>query len=147
MLRKDFILVADDDEDDKEMLQSVFTERKYNTPLEFVSNGLELLHYLSDIKRNEGKLSFPKFILLDLNMPKMDGRQALVELKNDPVLKKIPVIVFSTTNSKIEINNCYDLGANTYVVKPATYTNLLRTIDVINSYWLNTATIPSTQNS
>ena len=142
MHRKDFILVAEDDEDDKNMLQTVFKERKYDTPLEFVSNGQELIQYLDEISKNESTRSYPNFILLDLNMPRMDGRQALLQIKNHQAYKKIPIIVFSTTKNEVEINRCYELGANTYVVKPSSYKSLLQTVDVINSYWLKTAVIP-----
>lgn len=145
MITDKFILVAEDDYDDRQMLQSVFTEKKYDTPLEFVGNGLELINYLDVIKNNEEKYHYPKFILLDLNMPKMDGRQALRELKANPAYKKIPVIVFSTTENTVEISRCYELGANTYVVKPNNYKSLLKTVDIINSFWLETATIPSTK--
>ena len=86
-------------------------------------------------------MHYPNFILLGLNMPKMDGKQALKQLKKHPLYKKIPVIVFSTKKNETEINLCYELGANTYVVKPTTYHHLLQTIDVVNSYWLKTADI------
>ncbi len=143
MLQDAFILVADDDDDDKHLLESVFREKNCPTPLRFVNNGLELIHYLDDIKKSPGEGVFPKFILLDLNMPKMDGRQALKELKADPVFKKIPVVVFSTTNNSAEIDRCYELGANTYVVKPPTYSSLLQAISGINHYWLDLAAHPS----
>jgi two-component system response regulator len=140
--RKDFVLMADDDMDDKNMLEVLFEERKYDTTIEFVSNGLELICYLDEIKDTHNR-HYPNYILLDLNMPKMDGRQALAEIKKNPLYRKIPVIIFSTTNNQVEIKRCYELGANTYVVKPSSYSNLLQTIDVINSYWLKTAEIPS----
>jgi two-component system response regulator len=142
MNKKDFVLMADDDMDDKNMLQVLFEERKYETDIEFVNNGLELICYLNEIKNNRTR-RYPNYILLDLNMPKMDGRQALVEIKNNPLYKKIPIIVFSTTNNQVEIKRCYELGANTYVVKPPSYNELLQTIDVINKYWLKTAEKPS----
>ena len=142
MIRKEFILVAEDDLDDRFMLQTVFEEKEIKARLEFVNNGLELISYLKQIKEDNGILHYPKFILLDLNMPKMDGRQTLLEIKNDPEYKKIPVIIFSTTNNEVEINRCYELGANTYVVKPSNYTNFLTSVDTIVTYWLHTAAIP-----
>lgn len=139
---KEFILVAEDDLDDQQLLQTVFKEKKYLTPLRFVNNGIELIDYLHLILENNGNHPYPNFILLDLNMPKMDGKQALKVIKEHAALKRIPVIVFSTTENKSEIDQCYELGANTYVVKPTSYTKLLTTMEAINRYWLNTATIP-----
>jgi two-component system response regulator len=140
---KPFILVAEDDSDDKFLLQTIFEEKSFNIPLEFVSNGVELLDYLNKIKQDEQNLSYPAFILLDLNMPKMDGRQALKILKENASFKKIPVIVFSTTKNDIEIKRCYELGANTYVVKPSNFESLSNTIEHISTYWINVAEIPT----
>lgn len=134
--------MAEDDEDDRFMLQNIFEEKGIKARLEFVSNGLELLAYLNKVRDEAGILNYPKFILLDLNMPKMDGRQALLEIKNDPLYKKIPVVIFSTTNNEMEIDRCYELGANTYIIKPSNYTSFLQSIDTIISYWLQTASIP-----
>ena len=142
MLKQNFILVAEDDNDDRQMLLSVFKARNIETPIEFVGNGIELIHYLEKIKIGGDEYHYPRFILLDLNMPKMDGRQALKALKSNTEFKKIPVIVFSTTENAVEIARCYELGANTYVVKPSSYNGLLKTVDTINDFWLNIASIP-----
>src|ERR1700743_1508020 len=114
-MKKPFILVAEDDSDDKFLLQTIFEEKGYDTPLAFVSNGVELIEYLGNILLDEENAGYPAFILLDLNMPKMDGRQALKQIKENMILKKIPVVVFSTTKNDIEIKRCYELGANTYI--------------------------------
>jgi len=142
-MRKPFILVAEDDSDDKFLLQAIFEEKGYDTPLEFVSNGVELIEYLGNIQLDEENASYPAFILLDLNMPKMDGRQALKQIKEHAVLKKIPVVVFSTTKNDIEIKRCYELGANTYIVKPSNFESLATAIDRIRNYWLYTAARPA----
>ena len=84
---------------------------------------------------------FPSFVLLDLNMPKKDGREVLQFMKQHPVYKRIPVIIFTTTKSESEIRHCYELGANTYIVKPTSFDGLLRVLDEIRSYWMQTATI------
>jgi two-component system response regulator len=109
-----------------------------------VENGVELLDFLSSIqeKRTNGN-HYPGLILLDLNMPKKDGREALKEIKQHPVFRKIPVIVFTTTKNENEIKYCYELGANTYVVKPVSYDALIKVIDDIRNYWFNTASIPA----
>jgi len=136
-----FILVAEDDADDRYLLQAAFKENGYNDKLEFVENGLELIDYL-DGRRSSITNQYPKFILLDLNMPKKDGREVLKELKQHQVYRKIPIIIFTTTKNESEIRSCYEMGANTYVVKPASFHDLLGTIEQIRSYWLDTATIP-----
>jgi CheY-like chemotaxis protein len=145
MKQKDFILVAEDDQDDQQLLQNVFTEKQYAVPLQFVANGIELIQFLDGVNHHQQASKFPNFILLDLNMPKMDGRQVLQTLKQHPAYKKIPVVVFSTTENEAEINRCYELGANTYVVKPSSYSSLLQTVEVINNYWLKIAATPITQ--
>ena len=140
---KPFILVAEDDSDDKFLLQTIFEEKSFDVPLEFVSNGVELLDYLDNIKKDELNLTYPVFILLDLNMPKMDGRQALKYLKESISFKKIPIVVFSTTKSDTEIRRCYELGANTYVVKPSNFDTLCNTIENISIYWMKVAEVPT----
>ena len=93
MHKKDFVLMADDDMDDRNMLEVLFEERKYDTRIEFVSTGLELICYLDEIK-NTNTRRYPNYILLDLNMPKMDGRQALEEIKRNPLYRKFPLLFF-----------------------------------------------------
>ena len=110
-MQKLFILVAEDDSDDRFLLQTAFKEKGYDDKLEFVENGVELIEFLSNIKDNKTThSSFPYFILLDLNMPKKDGREALKEIKQHPDFKKIPIIVFTTTKNESEIKRCYELG-------------------------------------
>jgi CheY-like chemotaxis protein len=135
-----FILIADDDADDRFLLETVFKEKGYREKIEFVENGIELLKFLDDKQQEKNtKNNYPVFILLDLNMPKKDGREALSEIKQHAVFKKIPVIVFTTTKNDNEIKRCYELGANTYVVKPVSFEALLKVIEDIRNYWLNTA--------
>ncbi|HEY1055160.1 MAG TPA: response regulator, partial [Emticicia sp.] len=103
-MQKLFILIAEDDADDRFLLQTVFDERGYTDKLEFVENGVELLEFLhTKTNGNSSENNFPAFILLDLNMPKKDGREVLKEIKSHPLYKKIPVIVFTTTKSEHEI--------------------------------------------
>ena len=142
-MQKLFILVAEDDSDDRFLLQTAFKEKGYDDRLEFVENGVELIEFLSKIQDNKiVPNGFPYFILLDLNMPKKDGREALKEIKQHPVFKKIPIIVFTTTKNESEIRRCYELGANTYIVKPVSFEGLLKVLDNIRTYWSNTASIP-----
>lgn len=141
-MQKLFILIAEDDLDDRFLLQTAFNEKGYNDKLEFVENGVELIEFLTKIQNNDSQYSYPYFILLDLNMPKKDGRETLKEIKEHPVFKKIPIVVFTTTKNESEIKLCYELGANTYVVKPESFEGLTRVLQDIRNYWCNSAAIP-----
>jgi CheY-like chemotaxis protein len=138
------ILIAEDDADDRYLLQAAFAEVGCSEQIDFVENGIEVLNYLDNIytKNDITIKSLPGFILLDLNMPKKDGREVLKELKQHPVFKKIPVIVFTTTKNEIEIKRCYELGANSYVIKPISFDALLKVVENIRSFWFHTASIP-----
>ena len=139
-----FILIAEDDADDRFLLQTVFKEKGFEDRIEFVENGVELIGYLQRIKESKKQANhYPGFILLDLNMPKKDGREVLKEIKQHPIFKRIPIIVFTTTKNDVEIKRCYDLGANTYVVKPVTFDALSKVVEEIRQYWFNTAAIPN----
>ncbi len=136
------ILIAEDDADDRYLLQAAFEENGFTDKLEFVENGLEVLEYLNSIKSKDSDKKLPGFILLDLNMPKKDGREVLKELKQNPEFKKIPIIVFSTTNNEIEMRRCYELGANSYITKPNSFESLIKTVAALRTYWIFTSSIP-----
>ena len=138
MTFKASILIAEDDADDRFLLKTAFAENGYTEAIDFVENGVEVMNYLQGLE----KTAYPSFILLDLNMPKKNGREVLKEIKEHPDLKKIPVIVFTTTKNEMEINRCYELGANSYIVKPSSFELLLKIIDQIRSYWLMTSATP-----
>ena len=137
-----FILIAEDDADDRFLLQAAFEENGFTDRLHFVENGVEVIDYLNSIEPKENEKQFPRFILLDLNMPKKDGREVLKELKQNPDLKKIPVVIFSTTNNEQEMRRCYELGANSYITKPNSFESLLKTVAALRSYWMHTTSIP-----
>lgn len=137
-----FILIAEDDADDRFLFKTAFEEKGYKDQIEFVENGLELWKFLTDIaEKDAAEKVYPSFILLDLNMPKKDGREVLKEIKQHPEFKKIPVVVFTTTNSENEVKRCYELGANTYVVKPVSFDSLLKVVEEIRMYWQNAAPV------
>ena len=137
------ILIAEDDADDRYLLQTAFMEKGFSEHIEFVENGVDLFTYLDGIQPgNKDDKSLPGFILLDLNMPKKDGREVLKELKQHPFFKKIPVIIFTTTKNEVEIKRCYELGANSYIVKPISFEGLLQVVENIRSFWFQTASIP-----
>lgn len=140
-----FILIAEDDTDDRFLLQAAFQENGFTDQLHFVDNGVELMEFLmarSDQSQNSQPLLLPKFILLDLNMPKKDGREVLKEIKQHPELKKIPVVIFSTTNNEQEMRRCYELGANSYVTKPNSFEHLLKIVANLRGYWMHTTSLP-----
>ncbi|NLW56946.1 MAG: response regulator [Firmicutes bacterium] len=138
------ILVADDDPDDQFMIEESFKEARITTPLHFVNDGEELVAYL----KRQGKYStladlpLPGLILLDLNMPRMDGREVLKELKADPDWRRIPVIVFTTSQTEGDITRMYDLGVNSFITKPATFEGLVKIIDTLIQYWLEVVELP-----
>ncbi len=139
------ILIAEDDPDDRMLLQDAFTESKLANELRFVEDGEQLLAYL----RREGEYAepggapFPGMILLDLNMPKMDGREALEIMKADPALKYIPVIVLTTSAAEEDIFRTYGLGVSSFISKPVTFEGLVDVVKVLNAYWLEIVELPS----
>ncbi len=135
-MNKIVILIAEDDADDRFLLQSAFDENGFKDLLCFVENGVELLEYLNNCTQEKNAV-LPHFILLDLNMPKKDGREVLKEIKQIPEFKNIPVVIFSTTNSKLEMTRCYELGANSYITKPNSFEKLIHTIAAIRHYWID----------
>jgi len=132
-----FILIAEDDADDRFLLKAAFQENGFADRLQFVDNGVELMDYLRAIPDDGEDASIPKFILLDLNMPKKDGREVLREIKQHPVWKRIPVVIFSTTNNEQEMRRCYELGANSYVTKPNSFEHLLKIVANLRGYWMH----------
>ena len=139
------ILIADDDADDRMLIEDAFRESRLSNPLVFVENGEDLLHYL----RGEGKYAgrgenkMPRLILLDLNMPKMDGRTALGHLKADPELKRIPVVVLTTSKAEEDILRTYDLGVSSFIAKPVTFQGLVDVVRALNTYWIEIVELPA----
>lgn len=131
------ILMADDDPDDRLLTRDAFSTARVRNDLRFVEDGEELLEYL----RRQGRYAPPAdaprpgIILLDLNMPRLDGREALRELKSDPDLRRIPVVVLTTSNAEQDILRSYDLGANSYITKPVTFAALVDVVSTLGRYW------------
>jgi len=135
------ILIAEDDADDRFLLKAAFKQNAANEKLVFVENGVELFEYLHKCLETDNVV-LPRFILLDLNMPKKDGREVIKEIKTIPILRNIPIVVFSTANSYLEMQRCYDLGANSYITKPNSFDQLVRTVAALRLYWLHTNLLP-----
>ncbi|MEI8342128.1 MAG: response regulator [Verrucomicrobiota bacterium] len=136
--------MADDDADDRRLTKDALEESRLANDLRFVENGEELLQYL----RHEGKFANeevaprPGLILLDLNMPRKDGRTALKEIKADPVLRQIPVTVLTTSKADEDIFRSYDLGVNSYIVKPVTFEALVDILQTLEKYWFEIVELP-----
>jgi CheY-like chemotaxis protein len=124
------ILIADDDEDDLFLVKSALDDSGFTGKTNYVSNGIELLNFL-----NKNDTEQPALILLDLNMPKKDGREALVELRQNPAFADVTVIIFTTSNSPDDIQKCYENGANCYISKPSTFDELVETVSKILNFW------------
>lgn len=137
------ILMAEDDADDRLLAKDALSECGMAGELHFVENGEELLDYL----QRRGKytqLSHPRpgLILLDLNMPRKDGREALREIKNNPELRRIPVVVLTTSNADMDIERAYELGANSFISKPVAFDSLVSIMRAIGQYWFATTELP-----
>jgi CheY-like chemotaxis protein len=139
------ILMADDDADDRQMTLEAFGESRLANDLRFVEDGAELMDYLFHRNRYVDPQNAPRpgLILLDLNMPKMDGREALQAIKSDPELKTIRVVVMTTSKADEDILRTYDLGAESYVTKPVTFQALVDVIATMGRYWLEIVELPT----
>ncbi len=138
------ILIADDDDDDKFLVKSALEDCTSNTPVHFVENGVEVMEYLKNEGKFKDKNTFtrPSIIILDLNMPKKDGRETLKEIKAHPLFKTIPVIILTTSKAEEDVNLCYSCGANAYVVKPNSFTELTDILASMTKFWLEIVTLP-----
>jgi CheY-like chemotaxis protein len=139
------ILIADDDEEDCMLAQEALREGRLNNPLYFVNDGEQLLAFL---RRESPYESVPRpgLILLDLNMPRKDGREALTEIKSSEDLRMIPVVVMTTSKSETDIVRSYNLGANSYITKPVTFQGLVEVMVALNRYWFEMVELPSGEN-
>lgn len=138
------ILMADDDPEDRILAREAFEECNFPHTLAFVRDGEELTDYLyrRGAYSNPASAPRPGLILLDLNMPRKDGREVLAEIKADPNLRRIPVVIISTSTAEEDILRTYDLGANSYITKPVTYEGLVVLIRTLGDYWLSTVELP-----
>jgi len=138
------ILLADDDSDDRLLIRDALEESQWGGELRCVENGEELLDYLLGRGTYKGaNLPRPGLILLDLNMPRKDGRQALHEIKTDPALRRIPVVVLSTSKADADIETSYNLGANSFIPKPVRFAELVDVIRQLGQYWFRTVQLPA----
>ncbi len=139
------ILIAEDDPDDQLLVAEAITASKLRNPVHFVADGVELLDYLHRRGQyaTQEAHELPGIILLDLNMPRKNGLEALKEIKSDGEFRKIPVVVLSTTNAIEQVVTSYNLGANSFITKPATFDQLVVIMRVMGNYWFDVNTLPA----
>jgi len=130
------VLMADDDEDDCSLAKEAFGECGFKADFSCLLDGLELLDYLSAHSRDEVR-GLPKLILLDLNMPRMDGRQTLLKIKAEPILRDIPIVIFTTSSEKKDICFAMKAGADLFITKPTNYDDWVEIMKSLAERWLN----------
>lgn len=140
--------MADDDEGDRLLTQDALAESRVLNELHFVEDGVELLEYLERKGKFEDKAVSPRpgLILLDLNMPRMDGREALEAIKGNPNLKGIPVVILTTSKQEEDMVKGYNLGAASYITKPVTFDGLVDLMKTLGKYWVEFVELPTTFN-
>lgn len=139
------ILICDDDEDDRMLTQQALEDAHISNDLRFVEDGEQLLDYLyqrGTFAGETGTAPRPGLILLDLNMPTMDGREALRYIKQDPTLLDIPIVVLTTSSLDEDVIRSYRLGVNSFITKPVTFSGLVDAMNVLGRYWLEIVELP-----
>jgi CheY-like chemotaxis protein len=139
------ILICDDDEDDRMLTRQALEDAHIANALRFVEDGEQLLDYLyqrGEFSGETGAAPRPGLILLDLNMPKIDGREALQIIKGDPTIHDIPIVVLTTSGLDEDVINSYRLGVNSFITKPVTFSGLVEAMNVLGRYWLEIVELP-----
>jgi CheY-like chemotaxis protein len=140
------ILLADDDQEDRELARDALQDSKLANEMRFVVDGQDLMDYLRHVGRYADpsvESPRPGIILLDLNMPKKDGREALAEIKADESLRRIPVVVLTTSNDEQDVFRSYDLGVNSFITKPVTFGGLVEAMSAWSRYWFELVELPN----
>lgn len=140
MEKKAVILIADDDSDDCYLIRLAFEDCKIDNPIVFFKNGLEIVDYIN--KQDTMEQKSIGLIILDLNMPKMGGKETLNNLKSNPFWRKIPVVVMTTSRANEDVEECYNLGANSFISKPTSHEGLNDAVETMAKLWLNYAYLP-----
>lgn len=141
------ILMADDDEDDRQLAKEALEESRLVNELRFVVDGEDLMDYLHHRGKYQDPTSSPRpgIILLDLNMPKKDGREALKEIKSNPELRRIPVVVLTTSDAEEDIIRSYDMGVNSFIKKPVTFDGMVEIMKALGDYWFQIVELPPSE--
>ncbi|WP_338877167.1 response regulator [Spirosoma sp. SC4-14] len=137
------VLIADDDADDRMFLEQAMRQNGYTQAINFVEDGEQLMEYLRQQGRyNEQNAPWPNLLILDLNMPRKNGFQALSEIKDDPELRRLPVVVMTTSSTDEDVIKTYNLGVNSFVTKPFNFNRLVEMIGALKTYWMDTVKLP-----
>jgi CheY-like chemotaxis protein len=138
-------LLADDDDEDMEMTQEALRQSRLGNDLRATTDGEDLMDYLLQRGKYSDPADAPRpgLIMLDLNMPKKDGREALAEIKANPELRKIPVIVLTTSQADEDVLRSYDLGVSSFITKPVTFAGLVEAMSVLTQYWFEIVELPN----
>jgi CheY-like chemotaxis protein len=134
--------MAEDDADDRLLVKDAFQESHIANIVHFVENGVELLSYLRKQGKYQEGYDFPNLVLLDLNMPRKDGRETLQEIKADPNLRHIPVVVLTTSRAEEDVLRSYEMGAAGYITKPVTFEGLIEITRGLSEYWVQIVRLP-----
>lgn len=143
------ILIAEDDEDDYLLTMEALKEAGIESQIKWVRNGEELMDYLNSITKSSSLVEGgenplkPRLILLDLNMPRKDGREVLEDIKKNSILRQIPIIVLTTSKADIDVSHAYDLGVNSFIQKPVRFSDFVDVIKVLSHYWFNVVKLPA----
>ena len=139
------ILMAEDDAEDRMLAREALEESRLANDLRFVEDGEELMDYLHHWGRysDPSNSPFPGLVLLDLNMPRKDGREALREIKDDPQLRRIPIVVLTTSKAEEDIHRTYDLGASSFITKPVKFEGLVEVMKALRQYWFEIVELPA----
>ncbi len=137
-----YIIAVDDDPDDRDMIEMALSETKLPTRLELLQDGESLMQHLQDTTK-----PVPDMILLDINMPRMNGLEALAQIKQHPRLKTIPIVMLTTSKTQDDITRSYQLGCNSYISKPVLYETLVDLMNMLHQYWISTVEHPFIQKA
>lgn len=138
------ILLADDDAEDRMLIMDALKESRLKNNIQCVENGEELIDFLYNKNKfsDKSKYTLPGIILLDLNMPKKDGREALKEIKADKNLRSIPIVILTTSKAEEDILKTYNLGVNSYITKPVSFSAMVDVMKTLNKYWFEIVELP-----
>ncbi|GAB2544569.1 response regulator [Spirosoma aerophilum] len=137
------ILIADDDSDDRLFMERALRQSGYTQTIQFVEDGEELMEYLRQTGRYaDQNVPWPDLLILDLNMPRKNGFQALSEIKDDSKLRRLPVVVMTTSSADEDILKTYTLGVNSFVTKPFNFNRLVEMVGALKTYWMDTVKLP-----
>ena len=141
------VLIADDDYEDRMLIRDAFSENRFRSDLRFVEDGEEVTNYLLRRDDYENPIDSPRpsLLILDLNMPKKDGCETLSFLRGHPEFRSIPVVVFTTSNAGEEVDRAYSLGANSFLTKPVSYTELCNMVNQLVQYWFQMVVLPDSK--